>query len=389
MGTPGVTEGAIPPPVLTTGQEQLLMPTLMFVNPYSSGWWTAQTITDIPNDAVGWLLAQGWQITSITYDETQNPKVPYYTMARQSLQTANILYSLVESYADSYNKALEANSIRYNDVIESWSELIVNTDAHLATQAEEQNDHYTLYDAALDFNMDAVDVLINDNQSKLVTDTDNAIDATTAASALTEMNDKLPDLETNVDDKETTISGYLTDLGTTELARINEKYAASLATQLQQLSDQGMYSSGRAIDITARNTRDREEEIATTNDRLNREKWENEHRILGHRQDAVKGFMAGKERFSVITMQNASTLAEHRHKAIQEKMNESAVRIAGLQTKHEETMKLMAYMLAEHNQLVVGLFDFVEKRTDAYPSFDSFTQLCVGLGDSGGGWVSP
>jgi hypothetical protein len=215
------------------------------------------------------------------------------------------------------------------------------------------------------------------------------IDAEAATYALTELNEKLPELETNVTSKETTISDYLTGLGTTELARITAAFAASLATQLQQLSDRGMYSSVIAADITARNTRDLNEEIASLNDRLNREKWENEHRILGHRQDAVKGFMAGKERYSVITMQNASTMAEHKHRASLEKMNESAVRIAGLQAKHEEAMKLMMYSLDERNQLFMGLYAFVEKRSDEFPSFDSLTQLVTGLGDSAGGWVTP
>ena len=38
--------------------------------PYSPSWWVTQNITDIPGDSVGWLVAQGWQITDITYDNT-------------------------------------------------------------------------------------------------------------------------------------------------------------------------------------------------------------------------------------------------------------------------------------------------------------------------------
>lgn len=381
MGTPGTIDGAIPPSNQSPGQSQLLMPQM--INPYNSAWWVTQAASNIPNDSVGWLLAQGWQITGITYDTSTTPQTPYYTMTRQALQSWNILNSMLESWTTAHNNALEANAIRYNEVIENWSQLISTTYDHHAAEAEEQNDHFLLYSAALDTNMDEVDERIETNQSTLVTD------AAPAATALTAMDTKLADLETNVDDKEATIAAYLTGLGTTELARITAAFAASLATQLQQLTDRGMYSSVIAADITARNTRDMNEEIAALNDRLNREKWENEHRILGHRQDAVKGYISGKERFSVITMQNASTMAEHRHREILEKMNESAVRIAGVQAKHDEVMQLMKYQLDERNKLFIGLYGFVEARTDSYPSFESLVQLCAGLGDAGGGWISP
>jgi hypothetical protein len=150
-----------------------------------------------------------------------------------------------------------------------------------------------------------------------------------------------------------------------------------------------MYSSVIAADVTARNTRDLNEEIAALNDRLNREKWENEHRVFGYRQDAVKDFVDGKARYSAATTQYASTMAEHRHRAILEKMNESAVRLSALDAKHAENMRLMAYQFDERNKIYLGFYSFVERRDDEYPSFEALTQLCVGLGDSGGGWITP
>ncbi len=49
----------------------------------------------------------------------------------------------------------------------------------------------------------------------------------------------------------------------------------------------------------------------------------------------------------------------------------------------------MAYQLDERNKLLIGLYGFVERREDVFPSFEGMAQLVVGLGDSGGGWVSP
>jgi hypothetical protein len=669
MGTPGEIEGVIAPPDLDPKQSELF--TTLMTSPYNAAWWTTTAISNIPPDAVGWLVAQGWQITSVTYDNTQNPPTPYYTMTRQSLQNWAILQSLLTEYTTAYNNALAANAFRYNDVIRNWTDLIFANQAHLDVQAEEQNDHFLLYSAALTANLDPVALLIDENQSTLVTD------AAAAATALTAMDDKLSDLEDNANTNKTTIedlladqAGYLStfltdfaaelaeldtnysahlseiqtllsdadadlvtfgatqaaeladmeleytshaaeldvllttandylttvandidavltaiatdytdvdtevnalltsgtnafnshatdynavlallepdydvhadtatnfliDLGRTELARINEHFTASLTTQLQQLVDRGLYSGQVAIDVTARNARDKNEEIVALNDRLNQEKWENQHRLYGQQvemrdrtlngkdrvhtlrqeilryqaaqitglyqllqamrdrtqngkqtiyalreanirfnielksrlydlvqalrrllveeaarlhqlqqavtqweasqrdrlleqvqqietqqaagidrqhaaqqdisrvamserdallaqlQDAVKGIISGKERYSAMTMQNASTLAEHRHRAILEKMNVAAVRLNGLQVKHEETMKLMMYQLDERNQLFIGLYAFVERREDSYPSFESLTQLCTGLGDSAGGWVTP
>jgi hypothetical protein len=52
-------------------------------------------------------------------------------------------------------------------------------------------------------------------------------------------------------------------------------------------------------------------------------------------------------------------------------------------------MKLMAYQLDERNKILVGLYGFVERRDDVYPSFENLTQVVTALGDSGGGWVTP
>ena len=423
--------------------------------------------------------------------------------------------------------------------------------------------HTTDYDTILD-QLESDYTSIATELNAEITSSTNALTAHKA-----DYSDEMSSLEPDYGQHVSTATSFLTGLGTTELARINEKFAASLAVQLQQLTDQGMYSSARAVDVKARNTRDKNEEIAALNDRLNREKWENQHRLyeqqtgmrtrlmegkdrlhgveqnlrqqfvgqitnryglqqsahdrtmagqdrihavrqeiwryqatqisgmyqqqqavrertlatktaiyslrdahsrlnlatqtqlyeagntikqrlieeaarlnqleqaitqwqagqrdkllaqiqeietqnlagldkqhsaqqdvsriaMGERdtllaqlQDAVKAIIAGKERFSAMTMQNASTLAEHKHKAIIEKMNEFAARLEGSRYTQDADMKLMAYQLDEQNKLLIGLYGFVERRDDVGPKFEDLAKITASLGDSGGGWISP
>lgn len=497
------------------------------VTPYTPNWWGTDTITNIPSDSVGWLVAQGWNITTITYDRTTVPPTPYYTMTRESLKNWIILQSLLEEYTRAANVANTNNTIRYNDIVSSWDLMLETSHDQFDAQSAEHVSYATLYLADTDTYMNDVDALIDLNQSQLLLDTDDASDK------LTEMHAKLSDLETNVvtstetidslldvqagylttfladlaskladldtdyaaqlaaidllltqgdDDLATFVSDYegelsalhpeytthsdtatafLVDLGATDLARINEQFDASLSEQLQLLTDRGLYSSAVAVDITARNTRDRDEQITALNDRLMREKLENQHslygqqvamrdrklngvdrlqtlrqsvtqwhtsqrdilfaqrqqiqaqhlagidkqnassqdvsrvamsereRLLGFLQDAVNGVVSGKGTYSQMTVQHGSTLAEHKHRAIAEKMNESVQRLASLQLTHEECLRLMQYQLDERNKILVGLYGFVERRDDVPPNFEALVKIAVGLGDAGGGWVTP
>jgi hypothetical protein len=50
---------------------------------------------------------------------------------------------------------------------------------------------------------------------------------------------------------------------------------------------------------------------------------------------------------------------------------------------------LMKYQLDERNKLIIGLYGFVERREDIAPRWEEFGKIVSGLGDSGGGWISP
>jgi len=656
-------------PEETPDQSQIV--TEHATNPFSTAWFSSETLTQIPEYAVGWLVAQGYAITGVTYDTTAKPPIPYFAMEKDTLQNWQILNSLLGEWTFAYNSALDNNNLRYDEVIADWTEMIASSQVHFGNQITEQNAHALTYLADLGVYMTEVDGLILDNETKLIAD------AAVATTALTALDAKLTDLEANVGTTTSTIEtllsdqagylstflsdfaaklaeldsnyaahlaeiqtllgdadldlatftatqsgilvqlssaytthasvldgllttagaylatiesdinfvlsdiasdytdvdaevnallaqgevalnshaadyaavlslletdhlahdadakAYLVDLGATELARINESFAASLANQLQELADRGFYSSAEAADITARNTRDRDEQIQALNDSLMREKLENEHKLyeqqvtmragtltgkdrihtvkqelwkyqasqitglyqllqsmrdrtqagkqaiyavkdgnnrlnievrsalystgqemrrllieeaarletlsqaiiswkagqrdqllqhiqsvvtqhlaglerqhgaqqsvsgaavsvrnilLTQLQDAVKGLLAGKERYAALTLQTASALTEQRHRAIVEKMAEYAVQLEGAQKKHTETMALMEYQLNTRNQLLIGIYGFVERRSDVGPGIEELASITTSLGDSGGGWITP
>ena len=183
------------------GQSQILITEAS--SPYVGGWWTEQTVADVPGEAVGWFVANDWQITSIRYDATTTPSTPYYAMYRESFNNSLVLQTLLNSYTIAYNEARYLNNGRYNQVVSSWAEMIGSSQSHFAAETTEQNEHVMLFLGNLDTYMDDVDTLIEDNTSELVED------AARATSALTQLNTKLGDLETNADTSAETIRDLL------------------------------------------------------------------------------------------------------------------------------------------------------------------------------------
>jgi hypothetical protein len=111
--------------------------------------------------------------------------------------------------------------------------------------------------------------------------------------------------------------------------------------------------------------------------------------LLQQMQTALLALLSGKEKFSTLLLQNASMLAEHKHKAIVERMNSAARRLEGWKSVADDNRKLMMYQLDERNKLLIGLYGFVERREDIGPKWEDSARMIAGLGDSAGGWVTP
>ncbi len=641
-------------------------------SPYTTLWWKWALITDVPESALPWLLAQGWKIVAIRQDESTTPPTPYYTMGKEGMNNWIILQHLMNQFTIAYNEGRRLNATRYNDIVRIWNEMIVKTTDHLDEMASDTNAAHTLYINSFSTLMDEIDDDIASVESTVVADSETirtqlaaflakladlevnyAAHLSKIESVLDDMDDELTthlaaydaELDTLkglfdthesvVDAKVTTLSGYLDshatsylalldklagdlsdhetaietitnrsaatlasfktvasglisslltdweaqdneirallttadgllgthatnyeallalllsdfsshdvearqyliDLGATELARINEHFDNLLAKTRQELTNRGFYSSALVAQTDARVERERDEAIAALNDRLAREKLENAHQLYGQRtgmrdrviagrdrlhatrqealryhaeslvrlygqlqdvrnrtlaarqalhaveqdmdryfaqvesdlyakgqevrrivregqervfqlrsafkqwdvgnehqlwgelatvrqafidgatrqyaatvdanqnvatqrdrlyahiQDAVKGVLAGRERYSQLTQQNAQFLTDSRYRLCTMKMQVAIERMKQLRETHTFEMELMKYQLEARNKWLVDLFGFMERRTDSYPDIDRIAQLVTGLADSGSTqWITP
>jgi hypothetical protein len=642
-------------------------------NPFTSvaQWFTTQTLSDIPENVMGWLVAQGFEITNIRQDRTTVPPTNYFSVKKQGLYPPGVLLALCNSYTIEANNARDQNQVRYAEILANMQVMVDSSQVQFDAQIAEQNAQSGVFLSDLDEYMNAIEAMINENQAQIV------IDANNAKIALDEMLVRLGDLETNATDNasqiqglfseqatnlatyvneynsrlaeldqnfaayladvlskiaslDTTLDGHIADysqqfailasnytahaadleskmevvradvdvytdqvetildlleedyeqvaealedansiagstlsqyagdynailillqtdydthapiarnflvnLGQTDLARINEQFAGSLSSQMQMLVSKGLYTSTIPVDITARNTRDRDENIQELNDRLNREQLDNQHKLyeqqvamrsrrldgtdrlhsvrqevlryqatlvtniyslrteatnrilagrqavfaakdanskygieissnlyaklqdirqrtidsvdriyqlrdvfakweteetnrryeriqqieaqylegiqrqylarqdiskteisernvlLAQLQAALTALMSGKERYAVLLMQNANTLADHKHKAIAEMVNTKVQRLEGWKSVAAENMRLMTYQLDERNKLLMAVYAFVERRQDIGPEWNDMAKMIAGLGDSGGGWLTP
>lgn len=311
-----------------------------FVNPLDLLWWGGEDVSGVPENVMGWLVAQGWKITAVLPDLTTNPPTRTYTMQKNAFSSEQVLISLCQSFTTQANDAKFANEARYQEIVRDWTQMIASSQVQFNNQVTAQNTDLGVYITDLTTYMDDIDTLSEANADTLATDY--------AA-------------------HKTLSQGLLTGLGTTEESRINELFASTLADQLQLLTDQGMYNSIRAQDLTERNARNKDEELQKHRDSLAREKNSNEHVLWNEKLQ----------------------LAAQNNTAITQKMETSVRRLDGWKSVAADNQRLMAYQLDQRNQLLTGLYSFVERRDDVAPAWKDMSQMIAGLGDSGGGWITP
>jgi len=454
-----------------------LTPTFQDITPAWKGlpagmntWYFTSIVSGISEESLPWMLAQGWQLNSVEIDESVEPNIRTYLMARTRLLHQNVLLSLMIDFTNAFNEGRAANDKRYEDVIWNWQNLL---DKHQSEMTEFQTDKvqgttgyvtamlsqvselgtdfdsmqvdYDSYDsgdraaelaklkttwaAAADTAQSEYDTTVSGlNLNAIIADVDSAMDDFTTAVATfnTTYATLGATLLTDFTTHQTLARGFLTDLGATELARINEKFANSLATQNQQLTDRGFYSATLITDVATRNTREANEAIAELNDRLNREKLANQHTLyeeqfkmrLGGLEAAMKSLDASARIVST-QLQQGQWSAEIRHKIATLSVN-SRLAVLGFREKYYQTLlqsiswesdrrtqlydrlvqvrlkqfelrgrtcdkdfELLKYQLDERNNIAASIFGFVERRTDAYPDQNSMAQLSASLGETG------
>ncbi len=404
------------------------------VSPFADFWFTQSTVTGIDREMMGWMVAQGWQVTNVSYDSTTTPPTPSYSMSRQGMNNWFILQDLMNSLTSAFNDGRTMNYLRYRDIVTIWnhafaesqqqfqqmtaksnadvvvyfsqfnndlaaisaeiglarsealaeadrvatqldaylaklSDIEANYQAHaakIATLITQQNDALATYlsdysaklgtldseyqthlgqlDAVIsgmsanvsshvaaqlaaadqllsDYNThaNAVGVLETDTQSLLTAHSsqvestlgtilsDYGALASSINGLIADMNTAFDDHATTYDDLLTQLStdftahsgtatAFLTGLGVTELARINEAFDARLSVVAQALVDRGFYSAAILNDQQDRVERERNQAIVELNDRLAREKLANEHQLFEQQDRMRSRTMDGKGR---------------------------------------------------------------------------------------------
>jgi hypothetical protein len=327
------------------------------------------------------MVAQGWQVTS-TYTEEDCGQT-FYAMARQSMMSWVILQACLNEFVQAYNEGRAANSIRYNDLLMMWTETIYKSRLQLDVQGDVSDGHLSLY--ITQFNTLVADIESEMDLAKAEMTTSGNAAAVQLAAYLVILNQ----LEPLYDTHETTAEEFLTNLGTTDLARINEQFDNSLSNLRQGMVNRGLYSSGLFAQTETRITRERNEAIAKLNDQLNREKLELENTLFGQEMSVKGAVLDGRAKLAVLQHQQSQFLLETRMKIATTIMQARLHRLQGRMDVRDKENALMAMQLDVRNNLVIGLMGQIERREDTYPSLEAMTKLITGLGDAGGGWVQP
>lgn len=210
------------------GQSEIFLPRVE--NPYLSVWWSTQTVSDVPENVMGWLVAQGWEVTGIRQDTSTVPPTNYFALTRDGMKPQETLLSLCNSYTTAANEARTANQVRYNQIVANWTTMIDSSHDQFNAQIAQQNAQAGIFFSDLDNYMNAIDALVASNQSQL------AIDADEAKNALIAMDLRLTELEDNADTNATVINNLLNEQDANLQAYIAD-YNSQLAELQQNVID--------------------------------------------------------------------------------------------------------------------------------------------------------
>lgn len=347
-------------------------------------WMLNYTAAAIPGEAAPWMLAQGWQLSGMSYDSNTTPPTPYYNFYRSGMATGAVLQSLVNVYTRQYNEGRYLNAARYNNIVTNWQSLIATSVQQLDVMAAVSNGNLGIAINRLDAVTPAVDAAAVTDLAKTAT-TEAALAAALEAYRI-EFSTWLAELATYY----SISTGLLTGLGATELTRINEACDARLAEVAQNLVNRGLYSSALLGSEQDRVERERNQHITELNDKLAREKVENERFNFQHKMSTLERMASAKLQIHDAKLRDAQTVQELRSRLIALRLETAMNYARVVLEKNTQEMQLMRYQVDTRSGLVIGLFGFEEKRFDLYPSMDVLAKLCMSLGDSAAtSWISP
>jgi hypothetical protein len=267
-----------------------------------------QNIGLVPDTVAPFLAAHGFIVNGGTENYIEGEFAGYLlNMERNKFSRLDAMQILLNTQVSAFNEGRANNNTRYQDLLTNLQTLLSNNQADVTSFLDTEVNSAAGYVTLLITTLDTLEP-----------------DYTAHAAAAT---------------------AFLTDLGTTELARINEKYDNLQTAQNQSLANRGFYSSALTTQVTAQVERERNEAIGELNDRLNREKFENQHRLYEQQ------FKMRLENIRV----RQSTGAFH--------------------------SELIRYQLDQRSNLALALFGLVERREDDYPGVGDLVATVASMGD--------
>lgn len=282
--------------------------TEVYTNVSVPGWYFEQNIGLVPDTVAPFLAAHGFIVNGGTENYIDGEFAGYLlNMERNKFSRLDSMQILLDTQVSAFNEGRANNNTRYQDLLTNLQTLLSNNQADVTE----------FLNTKVTNNVGYVTLLISE----------------------------LDTLVTDFDSHETTATAFLTGLGTTELARINERFDNLLASQSQLLANRGFYSSALATQVAAQVERERDEAIAELNDRLNREKFENQHRLY-------------EQQF---------------------KMRLESLRVR--QSTGDFHSQLIRYQLDQRSNLALALFGLVERREDDYPGVGDLVATVASMGD--------
>jgi hypothetical protein len=181
--------------------------------PNLGNWHFTSSISGVPEEAVPFMLAQGWEISGVfPLPDIDGNLVNQYGMSRTRMNNAQVIYDLLRSFTEAYNEGRGANDKRYEDIIRLYTEMFDKSQSHLDDAKTDLGNEIVLHMTTLDALESEYDTFF------------------------TQVKDDLNNLDLTMD---------------ADIKRVNDQFDSLVAASGQQLASRGFYSSALLVSMTA------------------------------------------------------------------------------------------------------------------------------------------
>lgn len=444
--------------------------TEIYTTPSVPGWYFEQNIGLVPDTVAPYLAAHGFIVNGGTENYIDGEFAGYLlNMERNKFSRLDAMQIILNTMTSAFNEGRANNNTRYTDLLANLQTLLSNNQADVTAFINEKVTDASIGYVTLmlstvtqmeaDHSSFSTDIMALDNGDRATAlDTLKSIWTAASAAAETEYATLTAglDLSELIDDAETAISAmdtalaafntevsglsallladfnthsaaataFLTSLGVTELARINEAFDDAQTAQNQALANRGFYSSALASQVTLQVERERTQAIIELNDKLNREKFENQHRLYEQKYrmrlgslDALFRSLQGAGEVLQSRLAHGQWASRVRHEVAQlsitarlqllsirekyyqfllqsldwEANRRTQIYEALFRTRMESVRirreaggfhsELIRYQLDQRSNLALALFGLVERREDDYPGVGDLAATVASMGD--------